>query len=179
MNIFILSCDPVEAAQAQCNKHVVKMIVETAQLLSTAHDPSVAPYKHTHVHHPCAKWTRASLDNYVWLTRHGIALCSEYTKRYGKVHKTQATLEWLSCNLPELPRIGMTPFAIAIKDPAFWRTDPVEAYQAYYIGEKKRFAKWAPRASPPLWWPFQEDNEEEHRSDRSRVRRRIADDRVR
>jgi hypothetical protein len=50
----------------------------------------------------------------------------------------------------------MTPFVIAIKDPTYWRSDAIEAYRAYYIGEKKRFARWAPRAAPPLWWPFEE-----------------------
>lgn len=156
MNIFVLSADPVEAAQAQCNKHVVKMIVETAQLLSSAHPGETAPYRHTHVNHPCAKWTRASLDNYRWLARHGVALCAEYTRRYDKLHKTQSVLEWLSWNLPELPVLEMTPFVIAIKDPTYWRSDVIEAYRAYYIGEKKRFARWAPRAAPPLWWPFEE-----------------------
>jgi hypothetical protein len=149
VNIFLLSSDPVEAATWQCNKHVVKMILETAQLLSAAHPPNLAPYKHTHINHPCSKWTRASLDNYRWLVKHGIALCD-------KTHKTQAVIEWLASNEPKLPTIGLTPFARAIKDQSYWRDDPVEAYRAYYIGEKAKFAKWAPRASAPPWWPHQE-----------------------
>lgn len=156
MNIFVLSSDPVEAAKAQCNKHVVKMIVETAQLLSSAHSKDIAPYKHTHVNHPCAKWARASLGNYRWLVRHGIALCVEYTKRYSKIHKTQAVLAWLRDNEPRFEDIEMTPFAIAIKNTDYHNSDPVKAYQAYYIGDKKQFAKWAPRAKSPDWWPFQE-----------------------
>lgn len=159
MNIFVLSTDPVEAAKAQCNEHVLKMIVETAQLLSTAHSREVAPYKHTHFNHPCAKWTRESLTNYRWLVQHGFALCAEYTARYEKIHKTQAVLEWLAVNPPDIPDIGLTPFAVVIKDPAYWRSDPVEAYRAYYIGNKKRFACWAPRAKPPQWWPYVEVSE--------------------
>jgi len=157
MNIFVLSTNPVEAAQMQCNKHVVKMIVETAQLLSTAHSRDIAPYKHTHFNHPCAKWTRASLTNYQWLAQHGIALCHEYTARYERIHKTQAPMEWLSRNLPELPNVGLTSFAVAIKDWTYWSGDPVESYRAYYIGEKKRFARWAPRAKAPDWWPYVEE----------------------
>lgn len=157
MNIFALSSDPTEAAKAQCNAHVVKMILETAQLLSAAHPTERAPYKHTHLNHPCAKWARASLANYVWLVRHGLALSAEYTARYGKIHKTQAVLEWLAVNSPDIPDVGLTPFAVAIKDPAYWRDDPIEAYRAYYIGEKKKFAKWAPRSIPPSWWPLKED----------------------
>jgi len=156
VNIFILSTDPIEAAVAQCNAHVIKMIVETAQLLSAAHPAATAPYKHTHVNHPCAKWTRASQGNYAWLARHGHALCAEYTKRYGRVHKTQAVLEWLSTHPADIPSLGLSPFAIAIKDPTYHRDDPVEAYRAYYIGEKKRFARWAPRGTAPSWWPFED-----------------------
>jgi hypothetical protein len=158
MNIFVLSNEPIEAAKAQCNSHVVKMILETAQLLSAAHPPEVAPYKHTHLNHPCSKWTRTSLANYTWLVQHGLALCSEYTARYSKIHKTQAILEWLASNLPNIPDIGQTPFVVAVKDPEYWRENPVETYRAYYIGSKKRFARWAPRANPPSWWPFTEEN---------------------
>lgn len=156
MNIFILSTDPDEAARAQCNSHVVKMILETAQLLSSAHPHNTAPYKHTHVNHPCAKWTRASIDNYRWLVLHGQALCDEYTIRYGKIHKTQQVILWLKNNEPDLPKIGLTPFAIAIKDEKYKNADPVESYKAYYIGEKKRFARWYPRANAPAWWPYKE-----------------------
>ncbi len=157
MNIFALSNDPVEAAIAQCNKHVVKMIVETAQLLSSAHPPGIAPYKHTHINHPSARWTRESVGNYKWLVTHGLALCAEYTKRYKRTHKTQAVLEWLCQNVSNLGKQEQTPFAVAIKDIAHHRADPVEAYRAYYITDKRRFARWAPRAAPPVWWPYKEN----------------------
>jgi hypothetical protein len=154
VNIFILSRDPVEAAVWQCNKHVVKMILESAQLLSAAHPADVAPYKHTHMHHPCSKWVRESIENYRWLVDHGLALCAEYTKRYCRVHKTEAVMMWLSTNAPELPPIGLTPFARAIKDPRYQSfDDTVEAYRAYYIAEKAKFARWAPLAETPPWWP--------------------------
>lgn len=157
MNIFVLDRDPGEAARALCAKHICKMVVETAQLLCTAHPKEVAPYRHTHFNHPCAKWTRASLANYEWLVEHGLEMCAEYTRRYGKVHKTQEIIEWCRDEIPNIPDVGMTPFAIAIKDPMYHDSDPVISYRAYYIGDKSRFAKWAPRAKPPTWWPFEED----------------------
>ena len=154
MNIFVLSEDPVEAARAQCNKHVVKMLRESAQLLITAFPPGTTPYKHTHVNHPCAKWARASLANYAWLLEHARALCDEYTKRYGKVHKSEEVIASLD-RAPSVPDGPMTPFAQAM--PATYRReDPVKAYRAYYVSEKARFARWAPRAEPPEWWPFAE-----------------------
>ncbi len=155
MNIFILDTDPIKAAQYQCNKHVVKMIVESAQMLSTAYHDVVAPYRHTHVNHPCSLWARWSFQNFVWLVAHAKELCSEYTKRYKKVHKTEAIIDWFIANPPNLPDRGLTPFVIAIKDQKYHLTDAVSSYRAYYIGDKARFAKWSPKAAPPSWWPNQ------------------------
>ncbi len=150
MNIFVLDLDPVQAARGQCNKHVVKMIVESAQLLVTAFPAGTTPYRHTHVNHPCAKWVRASLSNYEWLLRHACELCNEYTRRYGKVHRTEHVITALDA--PDLSDVGLTPFAQAMPD-QYRRADVVEAYRGYYVGEKSRFAKWAPRAQAPSWWP--------------------------
>lgn len=158
MNIFVLDADPSVAAMMLCNKHLLKMCVETAQLLCTAHPKDIAPYRHTHINHPCAKWTRASLANYEWLVEHGLEMCAEYTKRYdGKIHKTQEIIEWCRDTIPDIPDIGLTPFAVAISNPSYHDSDPVISYRAYYIGDKSRFVKWAPRAQPPAWWPFPED----------------------
>ena len=152
-----MDLDPSEAARALCSKHCVKMILESAQLLCTAHSAEDSPYKHTHVNHPCGKWTRASLSNYDWLLEHALEMCAEYTRRYGKIHKTQAVIEWCRDTVPEIHDIGLTPFACAISDKTYHTNDIVTSYRAYYIGEKSRFAKWAPRAKPPSWWPFQDD----------------------
>ena len=143
----------------QCNKHVVKMIVESAQLLTTPFPSGVTPYRRTHAHHPCGRWVQQSLSNYKWLVVHGAALCEEYTKRYGKTHKTEAVIDWFMDAVPDIPDVGLTPFARAIKEP--WKTQSahmsaVDAYRHYYIGDKARFAKWAPRARAPRWWPFKE-----------------------
>lgn len=149
MNIFVVDRDPVQAAQDLCDKHVVKMIVETAQMLCSAHPAGAAPYRRTHAKHPCTLWTAASMQNYMWLIDHGIALCEEYTKRYGKRHKSQDVIEWCRDNAPPLLSLGLTPFAQAMPD-QYRDPDPVTAYRNYYQGEKRRFATW--KGSKPSWW---------------------------
>jgi len=141
MNIFFLHFDAQIAATHHCDKHVVKMILESAQLLYSSHwvtDATRLPanaYKKTHSNHPCAIWVRESGANYRWLCELGLALCDEFTFRYGKVHKTRAHLQWLSANPPALPEVGVTEIRQAM--PAeYKRPNPVEAYRAYYIENK-------------------------------------------
>ena len=151
MNIFFLSFNPRIAAEHHCDKHVVKMILETAQLLYTAHE--VLPpggYKKTHLNHPCAIWTRESQDNYIWLCQLGIELCREYTFRYGKIHKTQAHIQWLTTNVPPLPKVGITEIRQAMPI-EYKRPNPVEAYQAYYRENKLKLrgiVRYSKRSPP-------------------------------
>lgn len=159
MNIFVLDSDPQVAASYLCNKHVVKMVTETAQLLSTCYPRGVIRYKHTHVNHPCAAWARASLANFRWLLAHGLWIAEEYAVRYGRDHASAEVIESCLGQDPAIPDVGLTPFARAIKEP--WKAQTsslpiVEAYRAYYVGDKARFARWAPHARPPAWWPDQE-----------------------
>ena len=159
MNIFILDSDPEEAARQQCNKHIVKMPIESVQLLSSALPPEVAPCKYTHVNHPCAVWVRQSLTNYKWLLVHAAAQFEEYTRRYGREHATEEKLYRCFDLKPDIPDLGLTPFARAIKEPWKEQTagmDIVEAYRTFYVGDKARFAKWQPRATTPAWWPYKE-----------------------
>jgi hypothetical protein len=155
MNIFVLDLDPVKAAEYQCDKHVVKMILETAQLLSSAHHVLNSPhkdrfYKLTHKNHPCAVWTRESASNYGWLYNHFIALCAEYTKRYGKCHKTDREKGFVLAILPHLIESkAMTPFPLCMPD-QYKTDDVVESYRNYYKGEKAYFAKW--KNGSPSWW---------------------------
>ena len=152
MNIFVLHSDPATAAQMMCDKHVVKMILESNQMLSTVarnhgHD---APYRSTHANHPCTLWAGESQDNWDWLVDHSRALCEEYTERYGKVHKSQAVTEWAEDLDIDLPARGQTPFRLAMPD-EYKTNDPVESYRKYYIGDKARFAKWK-TGNVPSWW---------------------------
>lgn len=163
MNIFVLADDPAQAARDQCNKHVVKMVVESAQLLCTALALGGTPreylaYRPTHVHHPCTTWLLKSKANIAWLFEHANELNQEYTRRYGRKHKTGYVLESMTWLMPVADWHEHTPFAQVM--PQQWRhDDAVTAYRAFYIAEKARFARWKPRASPPSWWPAEEQNE--------------------
>jgi len=154
MNIFILSEDPIQAAQYQCNKHVIKMIVESAQLLCTAlilQGHTAIPYKATHKNHPCAIWARECSANMQWLLVHGLELCAEYTRRYHKAHRTQAVLEKVGELVPIAKWQEHTPFVLAMPD-QYKQNDAVTAYRAYYLGEKAEIAQWEPRSVKPDWW---------------------------
>ena len=142
MNIFYLDKDPYKAAKHMYNKHVVKMILESAQLLCTAHiildgDNADVPYKSTHKNHPSAIWTRESTANYAWLYFHMMALGDEYTKRYGKKHLTITKCEDTLSKLPNsILDIGFTPMPQCM--PAEYKVpgDSVTAYWNYYEAEK-------------------------------------------
>lgn len=172
MNIFILDESPGCAARQHCDKHVVKMIIESAQMLSTAHrvlDGSEYQdrtrngrrikrwrlnenddrfYKGVHVNHPCTVWTRQSKENYKWHYELFIALCDEYTYRYGKVHETDRKLREL---LKEPPNnfkcVGLTPWPQCMPDYCKHK-NPITAYRNYYKNEKKAFAVWTTRNTP-------------------------------
>ena len=152
MNIFILDYDTKKCAQYHCDKHVVKMILETAQLLCGVHHmtPQVTPqvpYKLSHKNHPCAIWARESLSNYLYLCDLGLELCKEYTYRYGKRHKSQQVIEWCMINKPQIPDIDFTTPPKAMPD-EYKVIDVVESYRNYYMGAKKNFAVWKNRNIP-------------------------------
>jgi hypothetical protein len=148
MNIFVLHKNPKVAARYCCDKHVVKMILESAQMLCAAHPEGTAPYKRTHYNHPCTVWTRTSLGNYKWLLKHAFALCKEYTHRYGKVHKTEAVINFCSTNYPQFDRTRRTPFPQAMPDEYKVQGDAVSAYRDYYLHEKSHFAVYTDRDVP-------------------------------
>lgn len=152
MNIFILDNSPTLAATYYCDKHCLKLCVEIAQLTcSTANlNGLTSPYKTTHKNHPCSIWVRSSVDNWLWTIEHGLELCYEYTRRYGKRHKSQDVIQWCFDNPPELPSIGLTPFAQAMPD-EYRQSDAVEAYRAYYRGAKAEIATWK-YSEKPYWF---------------------------
>ena len=150
MNIFVLDENPAVAATYACDKHVVKMILESAQMLCSVQPEGTAPYKRSFYNHPCTKWVRASVANYDWLIEHARALCTEYTRRYGKVHKSEKVIDWCDANRPELPDVGLTPFAQAMPED-YKNEDAVEAYRTYYRNDKRRFATWKD-VDPPTWF---------------------------
>ena len=181
MNIFILDNDPTTAAQLQCDKHVVKMIVESAQMLSTAHRmldgyvekrPSksgkrminywVHPkpykeerlYKAVHHGHPSTVWTMESDANYIWHYDHFVALLDEYTYRYGKEHGTAKLKHTLMQPPRNIPVGPLTPFKLAMKDypECIALGDPVEAYRAFYQTKQDRFKMAWTKRDIPDWF---------------------------
>lgn len=149
MNIFVLDEDPNQAARYACDKHVVKMVLESAQLMCSVFPGGYAPYKKTHPNHPCSVWARERAENYEWLTQHAYALCVEYTKRYGKIHKSQEVIEWCDTHRPKLPSGPMSPFAQAMPD-EYKDPDAVHAYRSYYMHEKINIATW--KTITPDWF---------------------------
>ena len=155
MNIFFLDENPTLSAQYHVDKHVVKMILETAQLLCSVHHvtdqvtPQV-PYKLSHKNHPCAVWARQSLSNYLYLCELGLELGKEYTHRYGKRHKSIDVINWCIINKPNIPDIGFTTPAMAMPD-EFKVDSVVESYRNYYIGAKIDLASWKNREKP-FWF---------------------------
>ena len=164
MNIFYLDCDPQIAAQMHCDKHVVKMILESAQMLSTTHRVLDGDdyadynglYKMTHKNHPSTKWVRGSSKNYSWLYNHMCYLMEEYTYRYGKHHATERLWSPLGIR-PE--NIIMRPFSDPPQCmPDYCKNDDtVSAYQNYYILEKSDFATWKRRDKPE--WFYEREKE--------------------
>jgi hypothetical protein len=150
MNIFVLDLEPKKCAEYHMDKHAVKMILESVQLLCGVHwvTGSEAPYKLSHKNHPCSIWVRECYENYVWLCDLGMELCKEYSHRYGKRHKSQDIIEWCIVNKPNIRNNGdITPFALAMPDECKIG-DTVESYRTYYIKEKYKIATWKNREIP-------------------------------
>jgi len=144
MNIFYLHSDPVKAAQIQYNKHVVKMILESAQMLCTAHhcygnaeQKLNVPYKQAHLNHPSTVWARKSRATYRWLYLHMMALGDEYTKRYGKTHLTiTKCAEFLNVPPVHIQGDEWSEPPQAMPDQYKVPGCSVTAYWNYYEGEK-------------------------------------------
>lgn len=157
MNIFYLHENPVISAQAMTDKHILKMITETSQLLSTAHrvldghpvkngrwttyilddERNDVLYRSTHYNHPCAIWARESFGNYYWLYNHFLALCQEYRNRYGKIHETEHRLGHALKRYPNsMKKKEFTPPALVMPEKYKVERNPVQSYRNYYEAEE-------------------------------------------
>jgi hypothetical protein len=177
MNIFYLDKNPKTCARHHIDKHVVKMILEYAQLLSTAHrildgteyesktqsgrsvkryllnNQNLEPllFKASHVNHPSAIWCRKNAKNYMWLAELLEETCAEYTHRYGAIHSVQRSglMQTLKNNIPNKIVDGeFTDPTPAMPDTCKVDGDVIASYHTYYIEEKRRFAKWTNRPMP-------------------------------
>lgn len=192
MNIFALSKCPTESAQQMLDKHVVKMPTETCQMLHTNQlyfvykatffkEPSLKDLKVFHteskshlmkpamLNHPSTIWARQSAQNFSWLFEHGIALCDEYTYRYGKRHGSEERILmtlFQNQTKPNWPHSGLTPVTIAMDNSfrlnkkEYSQRNPnwtgwefvIDSYRHYYLEGKWRFAEWK-KDRMPKWWP--------------------------
>jgi len=153
MNIFFVHNDPKVCAQMLCDKHIVKMPSETAQILLTAFDEldvilplnkSGEPYStRGYYNHPCCKWARESKGNFLWLLKHGRSLCDEYRRRYGKDHYSENVIEWISQHIDfvSFERDGFCDPPQCMLE-QYRSSSTVESYREYCRREKAYFAKW-------------------------------------
>jgi hypothetical protein len=177
MNIFYVNSDPEVAARSMVDRHVVKMIIETAQLLSTAHrvidgeeyvgqtqtgrkakrwrlsgNADAIMYAATHINHPSAVWVRENSANYNWLYDHLLALGREYTHRYGRTHLTIDKLKDILKDAPEnieQSRV-MTKMPSCMDKQYIVSLDPIINYRNYYNYGKTDLLRWSNRP-PPQW----------------------------
>jgi len=166
MNIFVLDKDPIISAQMQCDKHVVKMPLETAQMLcSVWHRYGLAdkiPYREAHKNHPCTLWAGDNAENYEWLWQHGMELCFEYTRRYNKIHKCQQVimdLDKFHASMFDSVQVNGTPHPQCMPEEykveycdGSPRTNTILAYRQYYANDKKDIAKWEKSRPMPMWY---------------------------
>jgi hypothetical protein len=167
MNLFILSLCATECAEFMFDKHVVKIILEAVQMLSTALqvlEPNKQLtwvdklYKVTHVNHPVSVWVRSSYENFMFTINLVDAMHEEWKYRYQhpetKIHKSYEVLMYIKTNIPDKSLflyIHRTPFATAMPD-EFKSGDPVQSYRNYYQSDsKKHLASWK-RRGKPSWW---------------------------
>lgn len=153
MNIFFLDYDPIRCAQYHVDKHVIKLPLETAQLLCTClHLNNISsPYKPTHVNHGTAKWVRECRENFEWTIDIGLALSQEYTFRYGKTHACHHIIKYCQEHAPALKKNGKPTkpyYAFQTYLDQCFNEDPVLAYRNYYNVAKQHLFNWKNRPTP-------------------------------
>jgi hypothetical protein len=178
VNRFIIENTPVDCAKSHCDKHVPKMVVEEAQMLSTAHrlldgvqeyrpsksgkrmvkywklpdDRQDVLYSAVHMNHPCTKWSMETLGNYSWSVKLFLALCNEYTYRYNKVHKSYELAPWLiipPTNINQSLELTPMPLAMGAAPECKDPNDVVGSYRKFYQTKQDRFRMaWTNRPVP-------------------------------
>ena len=173
MNIFYLHEDPIQNAKWHIDKHIVKMPIEYAQLMSTAHrlldgemylgktaigrnikrwrlhdEREDILYKASHINHPSAIWVRESIENYFQMYKLYMAVLAEFTNRYGKIHGSSKPSIALIRPPKNIPMVKGTVMPQCMPDECKVKDNPIMAYRNYYINEKKRFATWKNKEIP-------------------------------
>lgn len=149
MNIFYLDSDITQCARFHCDKHVIKMLLESAQILCSVlwKNQIKAPYKPTHLNHPCVLWANESLSNWVWLKELAYALNEEYKYRFNHTSNHKSYDVIFNLEIPPIPDHGLTERPQTLPD-EFKQKDPVKAYRQYYKLRKSHLAYWTKREIP-------------------------------
>lgn len=152
MNIFVLDTIPEKAAKYHCDKHLVKMILESAQMMCTVlhkQGNENVPYRASHRNHPCTIWLGESLSNWVWLQDLSYHMNNEYKKRYKhtKNHKSWSVID--SLPMPDIADKGLTPF-VQVMPEKYLNKNAVEAYRNYYKEEKSAILTYK-NSEKPFW----------------------------
>ena len=173
MNIFYLHEDPIQNAKWHIDKHIVKMPIEYAQLMSTAHrlldgemylgntaighnikrwklhdEREDILYKASHINHPSAIWVRESIENYFQMYKLYMAVLAEFTNRYGKIHGSSKPSIALIRPPSNIPMVKGTQLPQCMPEMCKVKDNPILAYRNYYIVEKNSFASWKNREIP-------------------------------
>jgi len=173
MNIFYLHEDPIQNAKWHIDKHIVKMPIEYAQLMSTAHrlldgemylgktaigrnikrwrlhdEREDILYKASHINHPSAIWVRESIENYFQMYKLYMAVLAEFTNRYGKIHGSSKPSIALIRPPSNIPMVKGTQLPQCMPEMCKVKNNPILAYRNYYIVEKNSFASWKNREIP-------------------------------
>ena len=173
MNIFYLHEDPIQNAKWHIDKHIVKMPIEYAQLMSTAHrlldgemylgktaigrnikrwrlhdEREDILYKASHINHPSAIWVRESIENYFQMYKLYMAVLAEFTNRYGKVHGSSKPSIALIRPPSNIPMVKGAQLPQCMPEICKVKNNPILAYRNYYIVEKNSFASWKNREIP-------------------------------
>jgi len=153
MNIFAISPEPNECSRALDDVRLRKMVLETAQLLSTAiriNNPQCKIineiYKPTHINHPCAKWARESVDNILWLTNLGLEYSAEYFFRFKKDHKSCFVIQKCAWYVIYFPKTPQTPFPNCTD----FKDEP-NVFEAYKKHLNKKWARDKAFGRAPTW----------------------------
>ena len=182
MNRFRIEETPMGCAQSHCDKHVNKMVIEEAQMLSTVHrlldgteekrpsksgkrmvrywrlpdDRESTLYKPVHMGHPCTVWATQTRGNYQWAYSLFYALCKEFTHRYGKTHMTEEKLLIPLSKIPDhidsSAEVTPMPLAMGSNPECMDPDDVIGSYRKYYITKKDRFKMAWTNRRTPRWF---------------------------
>jgi hypothetical protein len=174
VNIFYIHEEPKICAEMHVDKHCTKIVIEYAQLMSTAHrlldgtpyldktangrsikrwrlegENETIMMKASHINHPSAIWARATRENYIWLHQLWHYLCKEYTYRYGKVHAVEKRMSNALYLPPEnIKKCKFYEPTPAMPDDVKVVGNSLASYRNYYNKNKTHLANWKNRPVP-------------------------------